>query len=102
MYLSLLWGLFDLQTVIINALDIINHLPEIQIFGIDIMECMILVLNWLPQVADRLQTCNLDRKDTASVIAKDPTVELKYIGHDECCLWLSCGQKWIVPNIWYY
>ena len=51
------------QVVTINASDTITHLPHIKKISINTIECMLLlVLDGLLQVADRLRTCNLDRK----------------------------------------
>ena len=53
---------------------------------------LLLVLDGFLQVADRLRARNLDKEDSAWIIAKNPTVELEYSGHDECRSWLSCEK----------
>lgn len=58
----------------------INHLPKVKRLGVNIIECTLrLVLDCFFQEADRLRTCNLDRKYAAWVISKNPTVELECI-----------------------
>jgi hypothetical protein len=39
---------------------------------------LLVVLDCLSQVTDRLRISNLDRKDMSWVMAKSPTVELEY------------------------
>jgi len=66
--------------VIVGVLNAIAYLPKIKKISINTSKCMLLlVLDGVLQVADRLRTWNLYRKDAARVMAKNPTVEFEYI-----------------------
>jgi hypothetical protein len=61
------------------VLNEVAHLPKIEKISINTSECMLLlVLDGVLQVADRLRTWNLYRKDATWVMAKNPTVEFEY------------------------